>query len=122
MILKSISNDYTEKARSKSKNLVLHRSRRNIDDGSRDTSSMIGDEMSESFQDSINDMPKLSETKMVAFDAYRDKPFHEDQKYITFDGMKVNVGGGFDPKSGMVSVSYVPNYIDNYFKICKSII
>ena len=78
---------------------------------------MIGDEMSESFQDSINDMPKLSETKMVAFDAYRDKPFHEDQKYITFDGMKVNVGGGFDPKSGMVSVSYVPNYIDNYFKI-----
>ena len=73
--------------------------------------------MSESFQDSMNDMPNISETKMVAFDAYRDKPFHEDQKYITFDGMKVNVGGGFDPKSGMVSVSDVSNYIDNYFKI-----
>jgi len=91
----------TGKERSKSKNLVLHRSRRNIDDGSRDSSSMNDDEMSESFQDSMNDMPNISETKMVAFDAYRDKPFHEDQKYITFDGMKVNVGGGFDPKSGM---------------------
>merc|ERR1719270_1906349 len=91
----------TGKERSNSKNLVLHRSRRNIDDGSRDSSSMNGDEMSESLQDSINAMPMVSETKMVAFDAYRDKPFHEDQKYITFDGMKVNVGGGFDPKSGM---------------------
>ena len=39
---------------------------------------------------------------MVAFDAYRDKPFHEDQKYITFDGMKVNVGDAFNPKTGMV--------------------
>ena len=78
---------------------------------------MSSDEMPESLQDSINDMPKISETKMVAFDAYRDKPFHEDQKYITFDGMKVNVGGGFDPTSGMVSVSYLPNYIDNYHKI-----
>lgn len=120
LILKSISNDFTGKERSKSKNLVLHRSRRNIDDGSRDSSSINDDEMSESFQDSMNDMPNISETKMVAFDAYRDKPFHEDQKYITFDGMKVNVGGGFDPKSGMVSVSDVSNCIDNYFKIYKS--
>ena len=117
MVLQSISNNFTGKERSKSKNLLLHRSRRNIDDGSRDTSSMSSDEMPERLQDSINDMPKISETKMVAFDAYRDKPFHEDQKYITFDGMKVNVGGGFDPTSGMVSVSYLPNYIDNYHKI-----
>jgi len=91
----------TGQERLKSKNLVLHRSRRNINDGSRDSSPMIGDEMSENLQDSIDDMAKMSETRMVAFDAYRDKPFHEDQKYITFDGMKVNVGGGFDPKSGM---------------------
>ena len=41
---------------------------------------------------------------MVAFDAYRDKPFHDDKKYITFDGMKVNVGGAFNPDTGMVSL------------------
>merc|ERR1719415_281346 len=57
--------------------------------------------MSEIMQESVNAMPKVSETKMVAFDAFRDKPFHEDQKYITFDGMKVNVGGAFNPDTGM---------------------
>lgn len=62
--------------------------------------------MSETMQESVNAMPKVSETKMVAFDAFRNKPFHEDQKYITFDGMKVNVGGGFDPESGMVSAQF----------------
>merc|ERR1719415_500387 len=57
--------------------------------------------MSEIMQESVNAMPKVSETKMVAFDAFRNKPFHEDQKYITFDGMKVNIGGAMDPDSGM---------------------
>merc|ERR1712038_2027655 len=81
----------------------LRRTRRNIDDGSKDVPIIVDSEngMPESMQSSINAMPMVSETKMVAFDAYRDKPFHEDQKYITFDGMKVNVGGGFDPTSGM---------------------
>ena len=81
----------------------LHRTRRNIDDGSKDVPIIDDNDMPESMQSSINAMPLAAETKMVAFDAYRDKPFHEDQKYITFDGMKVNVGGGFDPDSGMVS-------------------
>ena len=81
----------------------LRRTRRNIDDGSNDVPIIVDNDMPQNIQRSINDMPMAGETKMVAFDAYRDKPFHEDQKYITFDGMKVNVGGGFDPDSGMVS-------------------
>jgi len=81
---------------------TLHRTRRNIDDGSKDVPIIVDNDMPEErMQSSINAMPMADETKMVAFDAYRDKPFHEDQKYITFDGMKVNVGGGFDPDSGM---------------------
>jgi hypothetical protein len=56
--------------------------------------------MDDNMQDSIREAPN-TETKMVAFDAFRDKPFHEDQKYITFDGMKVNVGGAFNPDTGM---------------------
>ena len=83
---------------------TLHRTRRNIDDGSKDVPIIVDNDMPEErMQSSINAMPMADETKMVAFDAYRDKPFHEDQKYITFDGMKVNVGGGFDPDSGMVT-------------------
>ena len=62
-------------------------------------------------QNAIHDtMEPSRETRhtMVAFDAFRNKPFHEDQKYITFDGMKVNIGGAMDPDSGMVI----------YFLIC----
>ena len=57
----------------------------------------------------------INEPKMVAFDAFRDKPFHEDQQYITFDGMKVNVGGGFNPDTGMVCCNH--NMLKDYHPI-----
>ena len=59
--------------------------------------------MDEHMKDAHRAVPS-TEPKMVAFDAFRNKPFHEDQKYITFDGMKVNVGGAFNPDTGMVCI------------------
>jgi len=99
---KNISDSQKEKEEDSSshKHPILHRNRRNIDyDTQMMTSTLVDDVNSESIKTSTNS--KLSDTKMVAFDAFRNKPFHEDQKYITFDGMKVNVGGGFNPDTGM---------------------
>ena len=36
----------------------------------------------------------------MAFDAFRNKPFHEALTYLTFDGTTVNIGGAFDPDTG----------------------
>ena len=44
------------------------------------------------------------ERPLVAFDAYRNKPFHEDKRYVTFDGTKVNVGKAFNPDTGKVMI------------------
>ena len=79
-----------------------HRNPRSIDSAAKVTYTTSDDVMNEDMHDTTTEAPK-TETKMVAFDAFRDKPFHEDQKYITFDGMKVNVGDAFNPKTGMVS-------------------
>ena len=78
-----------------------HRNPRSIDSAAKVTYTTSDDIINDDMHDIITEAPK-TETKMVAFDAYRDKPFHEDQKYITFDGMKVNVGDAFNPKTGMV--------------------
>ena len=80
----------------------IHRNPRSIDSSPKETPTSSDSVIHENME--VTDMTKVtkSETKMVAFDAFRDKPFHEDQKYITFDGMKVNVGGAFNPDTGMV--------------------
>lgn len=36
----------------------------------------------------------------VAFDAYRNRPFHEPQSFITFDGTTINVGDAFNAETG----------------------
>ena len=51
------------------------------------------------------DVAPAGSMNMVAFDAYRNKPLHVEQKYVTFDGTEVNVGGAFNAETGMVSQS-----------------
>ena len=80
-----------------------HRNPRSIDSAAKVTYTTSDTVMNDEMEDTITEAPE-TKTKMVAFDAFRDKPFHEDQKYITFDGMNVNVGGAFNPKTGMVCI------------------
>ena len=83
--------------------VIHHRSKRNIGVDTEDAPSedMIIKKIQNAIYDTMEPSREPKHT-MVAFDAFRNKPFHEDQKYITFDGMKVNIGGAMDPDSGMV--------------------
>lgn len=38
---------------------------------------------------------------VIAFDAFRNQPFYKAQSYLTFNGTTVNVGGAFDPSTGL---------------------
>jgi len=82
--------------------IIHHRSKRNIGVDTEDAPSedMIFKKIQNAIHDTMEPSREPKHT-MVAFDAFRNKPFHEDQKYITFDGMKVNIGGAMDPDSGM---------------------
>jgi len=95
----------TETAFSKSMDtnkFIHHRSKRNIGVDTEDAPSedMVIKKIQNALYDTMEPSREPKHT-MVAFDAFRNKPFHEDQKYITFDGMKVNIGGAMDPDSGM---------------------
>ena len=83
--------------------IIHHRSKRNIGVDTEDAPSedMVIKKIQNALYDTMEPNREPKHT-MVAFDAFRNKPFHEDQKYITFDGMKVNIGGAMDPDSGMV--------------------
>ena len=93
---------------SKSMDTINHRSKRNIGVDTEDAPSedMIIKKIQNAIYDTMEPSREPKHT-MVAFDAFRNKPFHEDQKYITFDGMKVNIGGAMDPDSGMVLDLYM---------------
>jgi len=38
---------------------------------------------------------------VIAFDAFRNQPFYKAQSYLTFNGTTVNIGGAFDPSTGL---------------------
>ena len=78
--------------------IILHRYPRNFEPTSAANATIFKGEQDGGVTSA--DIPK-----MVAFDAYRNKPFHEEQKYVTFDGTEVNAGGAFNPETGKVSQS-----------------
>jgi len=116
MLVEEVSNYKTSKALEKNSRktetmfsksmdtnkIIHHRSKRNIGVDTDDAPSedMVIKKIQNALYDTMEPSREPKHT-MVAFDAFRNKPFHEDQKYITFDGMKVNIGGAMDPDSGM---------------------
>ena len=92
----SYSNEVTQKKKAPG---LLHRMTR---DFSPKQKSLNHDALTLTDSDNkIEDVQANSKCKpTVAFDAYRNKPFKEPQKYVTFDGTTVNIGDAFNAKTG----------------------
>jgi len=57
--------------------------------------------------------------KIVAFDAYRSKPFDNRQSIVTFDNTSVNVGDAFNVTTGFFTAPYAGIYGFNFHALTR---
>ena len=56
---------------------------------------------------------------LVAFDAYRNKPFNQEQTVLTYDGTSVNKGNALDPATGEFRAPYPGMYAFNFHSLTR---
>jgi len=57
--------------------------------------------------------------RIVAFDAYRSKPFDIQQSIVTFDNTSVNVGDAFNVTNGIFTAPYAGIYAFNFHALTR---
>lgn len=50
----------------------------------------------------------------VAFDGFRNKPFHFSQQFVTYDGTTVNHGNGLNPETGVFTAPHKGIYVFSF--------
>jgi len=80
--------------------------------------------LTEPFSNSSNDDIASNEIdspkkRVVAFDAYRSKPFDNRQSVVTFDNTSVNVGDAFDVTTGFFTAPYAGIYGFNFHALTR---
>jgi len=95
-----------EKENFQEKSSTRHRNPRMLKESSFNTSNDI----------STNQIHKR---RIVAFDAYRSKPFDIQQSIVTFDNTSVNVGDAFNVTNGIFTAPYAGIYAFNFHALTR---
>jgi len=95
-----------EKVTFQEKSSIRHRNPRMLKESSFNTSNDI----------STNQSPKK---RIVAFDAYRSKPFDIQQSIVTFDNSSVNVGEAFNLTNGIFTTPFAGIYAFNFHALTR---